>query len=189
MKILSVDPGSNGALVCLELNKVENKIYYTIDWTPMPTVEDNTSIDTLKAANWIRERSFDHIFIEHVHAIFGSAAGATFRFGRMFGGIEGVVGGLGLPYSLVPPKTWQKHVWIPELIPHKKDIMTAKEKSAKTVELYFPNIDLKPTKRSKNQHDGAIDSILIALYGFKQNKFDFGVVLPPYLCSLTTEGK
>lgn len=188
MKIIGIDPGGSGAIVRLELLREDNTIYYNVDFTTMPLNSDNTFINAEAAYNWIKAHPADFTYLEHVHAIFGSSASGTFKFGRMFGGIEAVASSLN-KYILVPPKTWQKSVWLPELAPLKREQMTAKEKSLKTVKTLFPTLQLKATKRSKLDHDGVVDALLIALYGFYQNNFNFRGVLPPYNCSFNSEGK
>jgi hypothetical protein len=50
--------------------------------------------------------------MEEIHAIFGSSAKSTFSFGETFGVLQGLLIALEIPYHLVPPKTWQKEIWI-----------------------------------------------------------------------------
>lgn len=168
MNIIGIDPGYNGALVKISItDKVEIQHIFT------PVSADFQTIETNIITDWLGSDYIDHIYLEHVHAIFGSGAKNTFNFGLVFGQIIGMLGALKLKYNLVSPKTWQKEVWLPELIPLKKDIMTAKEKSLKTLKSLLPTYIIPQIgTRKKYEHDGVIDAVLIALYGLKQNKIE-----------------
>ena len=50
--------------------------------------------------------------MEEIHAVYGSSAKATFSFGEVFGVLQGILVALGIGYHLVPPKTWQKEIWV-----------------------------------------------------------------------------
>lgn len=49
--------------------------------------------------------------MEEIHAVYGSSAGATFSFGETYGVLQGLLIALGIPFHLVPPKTWQREMW------------------------------------------------------------------------------
>lgn len=109
------------------------------------------------------------VVIEKVHAIFGSGAGATFEFGRSAGIAEGVVNCSGFPFTMVPPKTWQKEMWAGVDKVHKagKNSIDTKATSLIAVKRLFPKAVLTDTSKPKSQkvHDGIVDSILLAEYG------------------------
>ena len=121
-----------------------------------------------------------HICIESVHSIFGTSAGSNFTFGYVVGMIDTTVIAHSLPYSKVQPKIWQKEIWQEyeiEREPGKADkngkmkpgkVLT-KLTSLKAFTRLFPSVDLRGTERSKNQHDGLVDAILIAEYCRRQN--------------------
>lgn len=185
MRILALDPGYTGSLVIMEIE--EDK--YDVKYLLTPLNADLQQIDANKITVWLKENQFDHVYLEHVRAVFGSDSTSTFNFGRVFGGLEGLLGGLNLPFTLVEPKTWQKNVWLPHLLPIKSSEMHAKEKSLLTFQTRFPGLDVRPLslktgKPLKHPHDGVIDAVLIALYGFKQNNFDITRVFQQRTSSL-----
>jgi hypothetical protein len=173
MVVLGIDPGKNGAVVLIESD-------LSVCTSQMPLVANE--FDTKSFADFLRSRrgKIDHIFIEDVHAIFNSAAGATFTFGFICGIIQGVVCASQIPYTLVQPKKWQSVVYqgVPEI--RKPDIIVSKGKHAGekrrgpldtkamseiAAKRLFPSVDLRASERCKKCHDGIVDALLIAEYG------------------------
>lgn len=105
-----------------------------------------------------------HIILEDVHSIFGSSAKSNFNFGWIVGVIEGTISSLGISYSKVAPKTWQKqmHQGIP-----KND--NKKVMSFMACHRIFPTVNLKRTEKCKNEDDNFADSLLMAEYGRRNN--------------------
>ena len=181
MIIIGIDPGLSGAYV---LNDGE-----TIFKQVMPKIGKEFDLDKLyrNLKTYTKSLFKDkpvHVFIEDVHAIFGCAAGATFTFGYVVGAIQAIVIGLDLPYTLVQPKVWQKEMWqgIPEQRKPstkvmlrgkeviKKGAIDTKAKSLLAKKRLFPTLDLRPTPRCTNEHDGMVDATLIAEYGRRKLK-------------------
>lgn len=118
--------------------------------------------------------------IEDVHSIFGSGATSNFQFGRALGVLEMAVVMLNFSFTKVAPKKWQKEMWEgvqPVLIntgkTNKKDGSIKYKVDTKATSLIackrlFPNIDLRNTNRktdrSKKEHDGIVDALLMAEY-------------------------
>jgi len=120
-----------------------------------------------------------HCAIEDVHSIFGSSAKSNFQFGRSLGILEGMVIAYDFPFTKVQPKVWQKEMWSgisPVLINTGKKTKDGnikykadtKATSSLACKRLFPSIDLRDTNRktdrSKKDHDGIIDALLIAEY-------------------------
>jgi hypothetical protein len=87
-------------------------------------------------------------------------ASAMLNYGQGFGYIVGALASLGIPYSLVPPKVWQKvmHEGVDcDLDPKQKSLVAALR--------LFPSFDFKLSGQFKKDHDGVVDAALIALYG------------------------
>lgn len=114
-----------------------------------------------------------HACIEKVHAIFGSAAASTFSFGFCAGLIEGIVRTKKISFTKITPKDWQSICWQQDEIEREPSTTDKKGKvkqgkirtkivSLKAFKRIFPQVDLRPTERSKNQSDGLVDAILIA---------------------------
>lgn len=168
--ILGIDPGKDGAVTLIHENgKVE-----IIGVVPKIGKEFDTNEFNLFIDAW--KNDIKHAYIELVHAIFGSAAGATFTFGKVCGLIEGIIVAHKIPYTLIQPKKWQSEMFegIPEqrkpskmnkngkLIKGKLDTKVMSELACKRL---FPDYDFRRSKRCKNIHDGMTDSALIAEYG------------------------
>lgn len=180
--IVGIDPGKTGAIVVLTEHKEPVKYV-------MPTI--GKVLDLAGLIQIIQDIDYDgrdrgdpvHVFIEDVHAIYGSAAGATFDFGFTCGAIQSAVASLGLTYTLVQPKQWQKEIYqgIPEIrkpsIIIKKGVRKGQTKrgprdtkkmSLLAAKRLFPKVDLRRSERCKKDHDGIVDAILIAEYGRRQ---------------------
>lgn len=121
------------------------------------------------------------IAIEGVHNLTQVGSKANFQFGRALGMLEGLVTGLELPYLKIHPKKWQKYCF--EGIPvvyvagsaktkfNKKlgeDVTTQKVDNKAMALLaakrLYPNVSFKATERSKVDHDGIVDALLMARY-------------------------
>lgn len=98
------------------------------------------------------------VTIEKVHTNPKMSNTGSFTFGKGLGMLEGVVAALRLPYQLVPPQTWQK-------VMLQGTVGDTKARSIKACSRLFPYVDLKPTARSKKDHDGMSDALLICEYG------------------------
>lgn len=170
-----IDPGKNGAIVLI---KSDNTII--AEKTPLLGKEYNI----LEFKNIIKKLKDDypdiHFIVEHVHAIFGVAAGATFEFGYGCGLIEGILVSLGISYTKVQPKEWQKLAFKGTAEIRKPDKVN---KNGKTVigrldtkpmallsaQRLFPDVNLKATDRSTKAHEGIVDALLLAYYGKTTN--------------------
>ena len=177
MQTIGIDPGKKGAVVIMDGTDIKCEV--------MPLIDKEFDLQELgrllsSFTNSTSSHGNPHVFIEDVHAIFGSAAGATFTFGFVCGAIQGIVSVLGFPYTLVQPKAWQKVIYqgIPEIrkpsiriskgkragkmMKGKRDTKAMSEVAAKRL---FPTVDLRASERCKISHDGIVDALLIAEYG------------------------
>lgn len=87
---------------------------------------------------------------------------ANFMLGGGLFLFEAIMVALRISYQIITARTWQK------------DILKGLPKDTKTASIMFckrkwPDVNLKKTVRSKKDHDGISDSILLALFGFKLN--------------------
>jgi len=167
---IGVDPGKKGAIVFLHADGT------VLQKNIIPLIGNQIDLRELKDIVCDYDVSNKHFIIEDVHAIFGSAAGATFAFGYVFGAITATICACGYKFTLVQPKAWQKVMFqgIPEI--RKPDIRT---KAGKTIrgrldtkpmaelaaKRLFPSLVLQATTRSTKSHDGIVDALLLAEYG------------------------
>jgi len=189
MYIIGVDPGLKGALVLLHDGEVQDKVAIPIIGKIFDLNEFTAILEEWTDFDGDIDKDC-HIFIEDVHAIFGSSAAATFTFGFVVGSIQAIVSTLGVPYTLVQPKKWQKVIYqgIPEMrnapkkltkaelvdkalgkkvrTPKAKGSLNTKAMSLVAAKRLFPNVDLrKNTTRCTVAHDGIVDALLIADWG------------------------
>jgi crossover junction endodeoxyribonuclease RuvC len=102
MRILGIDPGASGALVILENDE-------PIEWCRMPTVQvgSATRVNAQALADFI-DHECAHAYVEATHAMPGQGVVSMFNFGHSCGVVIGVLGALGIPYTMVQPQAWKK---------------------------------------------------------------------------------
>lgn len=119
--------------------------------------------------------------MEEIHALYNSAAKATFSFGEINGLLKGLLIANKIPYHLVPPKKWQSEMWdnkdmvvtyklvtIRGKVVNKKEVNT-KQTSFNAAKRIFPEVDFRKTERCKNYDDNKVDSVLLSEYGRRKN--------------------
>lgn len=158
---IGIDPGKHGfiSVICGDL----------IESYPIPLIKGELDIlgldDIFKT---IKSFSSDtYCVIEHVHAIFGSSAKATFGFGYVAGVLEALLVANKISYTKVQPKQWQKQMWegIPVITKQGSNRKDTKAMSLLAGQRIFPQVDLRATERSKKPHDGKVDALLLMEYG------------------------
>lgn len=165
---IGVDPGKEGGIIVLDENS---------------NILEKYNIPKIKGTNEINLYELDQIFknfpkddsiviMELVREIHGSAAKATFQFGRSFGILEMVIVSNGFIYSMVRPKKWQKEMLEGIPVIKKVDKETKKEKrtnDTKKMALIastrlWPKYDFRRSEKCKKAHDGLVDAALLAEY-------------------------
>jgi len=171
MIYIGIDPGKDGGIAYIKANG-------KVSATTVPKI--GTEVDLNAYTEILRKLKYSdedvRVVLEDVHSIFGMSAKSNFEFGKNNGHIEGILVALGMPYSKVAPKTWQKVMWegikIEKIntgkktkagkIKYKTD---TKATSLKAVKRLFPDVDLRKSERATKPHDGKVDSLLLAEYG------------------------
>lgn len=149
--ILGIDPGAKGAVALLEATAVPVLAPYP----PEPLQDLTWFVDYL-----MRVPGIKHIFVEKAQAMPGQGVVSMFRYGQHFGELLGVITTMEIPYTLVHPATWTKHM-------HQGTSMSdAKSRSLAAVKRLFPGVNLVQP-RCKRPHEGVIDALLIASYGVR----------------------
>lgn len=95
--------------------------------------------------------------VELVGAMPKQGLSSTFKFGKGYGTILGVLGALGVRTELVTPQKWKSVVLAG----------TAKDKDAAIAwcRRAYPSVNLLATERSRVPHDGIADAVAICEYG------------------------
>ena len=160
---IGVDPGLAGATVIID----ENRKVFTLK----NPIDAEGEIEVQKIVDFIKPilENDVYVFIEDIHALFGSGAKSTFEFGRALGIIQGMFKTLGLKFEKIQPKQWQKQMFADIEVIKKlnkgKFKTDTKAMALDVVKKIYPEVNLLPTKRCKKPSDGIVDAILIAEYG------------------------
>lgn len=168
---VGIDVGKNGGIVIIDSDGE-----VTTMATPKVNKDEIDIHQIVEVLSALKENGNKvHIAIEDVHSIFGVGAKSNFQFGRALGILEGVVIGLGISFTKVAPKTWQKEMWMGvkpvEINTGKKTKdgntkfkIDTKGTSLLAAKRLYPDLDLRATERSKKAHDGIVDALLIATF-------------------------
>ena len=161
---IGIDPGAKGFLTICNENGYE--------FIP---IADNSPLELGHALRRIKQENPEIMAaMEQIHAVFGSSAKSTFSFGEIFGLLQGLLIANDIPYTLVPPKTWQGEIWIhPDKVDRYKTdgkkMVDPKGTSINAARRLFPTIDLHRTPSCKKPDDNKVDSLLICEYARRKN--------------------
>ncbi len=154
MRVLGIDPGASGALAVVE----DGQLVALVDM-PTLTVKRGTrevrEVNAPALAHAILDLgpgSIDAALLEKVGAMPGQGVSSMFAFGRAVGVIEGVLGGLLIPYSTVPPQEWQRAM----------RVRGGKDGARERAMRLFP---ARAAEFARKKDDGRADAALIASYG------------------------
>lgn len=152
--LISCDPGAHGFLCAYNPDK-DTRAYLSI--------EDSTRAEIAHFLAQYKDKSV--AIMEEVHALVNSSAKATFAFGEIFGFLKGLFTALDIPFSLVPPQTWQKEIWIAsdKVFKEGKKIDT-KKTSINSATRLFPTVDFRKNDRCRTIDDNKVDATLIGEY-------------------------
>jgi crossover junction endodeoxyribonuclease RuvC len=155
MNFLGIDPGQSGALVLLSPEgKILSKAIMPID-----AVKDLDKQTTKSLFELFASVGPLHIFFERIipYAMNGTSA---LTFGRMLGMMEQMIWDMKIPITFIEAAKWGK-----EMHQGIDADLKPKAKSLIAFQRLFPGVDMRATQKSKNQHDGLVDALLIAEYG------------------------
>ena len=150
MIIIGIDPGISGAVILMETDGT------LLDALPMPSIKTGKAsrVNAAAIVGFLSQYSgFEHCYIEQVSAMPGQGVSSMFSFGHSAGVVEGLIAGMGIPYSKTTPQAWKKAYG---LIGKDKDAARSR-----AVELY-PSVRLLDLK-GKGQ--AVADAIFIARHG------------------------
>lgn len=161
---MGIDPGSKGCVTVMDGGGI--RFFSLRDMTERETAELFGKVGKADGGA--------AAVMEEVHAVFGSSARSTFSFGETYGMLKGLLVAAGIPYSLVPPKTWQAEIWASDdkVYRYKRDgkkMVDTKATSINAARRLFPGLDLRRTERCSRIDDNIADSLLICEYGRRRN--------------------
>jgi len=148
---IGIDPGKKGAVVILTDG-------ITAEY-PTPLV-CRKHHDPAGMAQLLRRENIGELWrcaaLEKVHAMPGQGVTSMFSFGTSWGIWQGILAAMKIPYILVGPREWQKHV-CGGLGGDPK----ARARQAALAQL--PQLNLRPG-RCRTPHQGVADAACLALY-------------------------
>lgn len=155
MIVVGIDPGMTGSFIAIDGNTLEY-----IDHLIAPTIKVGTKnrLNGAAVTAWLQGLdNIDHVFIEKVNAMpsggIKMGAGSAFSFGHAAGYVEGIISGMGKPFTLVTPQQWKKAHSL---------IGTGKDEARSRCTQLYPALRVLDLK-GKGQ--AVADAILIARYG------------------------
>lgn len=153
MILVGVDPGATGALAFVD--QEAGALLAVVD---MPAHDGVVSPALCADAlgPWLVHHQLQ-AWVENVHSMPKQGVSSSFKFGRAFGVICGVLGGLRVPTHYVAPQVWKKAAGL------------SKDKGAsrrRAIELWPSQSQLF----ARVKDDGRAEAALIALHGLQQQR-------------------
>lgn len=142
---IGIDPGKNGGIAIYK----ENDGMMCVNLLVLPFSDENI-IEAISKVN----PTESCCVLEKVNAMPGQGVVSMFNFGQNFGFIQGVLKSFKIPYELVPPAKWKKEF----------SVTSDKNTSIEVAKRLFPGVQLFATKRSRKEHDGMAEALLMAEY-------------------------
>lgn len=149
---IGIDPGVDGFISTFDG-----------EWKHYEMPKIGTELD-VQALSELFKSLHGKAVIEDVHAIFGSSAKATFKFGKVAGILEALLVANKIPFVKVAPKAWQRVMWVGVPIIMKGKKKDTKAMSEMACKRMFPELDLRRTVRCTTTDDNKVDSILLCAY-------------------------
>lgn len=156
MIVLGIDPGLSGALASWD--------GITLTLLEMPAVKSTGRgrIVVWSALSLAWDEHFPdvtHAFLERVQAQPKDGGSSAFKFGTVFGGLQGMIAAKGVPSTLVTPRVWMKQMGV-----------GGGDKTASVIRAseLFPEDAAQFRGPRGGLKDGVAEASLIALYGFQK---------------------
>ena len=141
--ILGVDPGLKGAIAFYFSS------YDRVSCEDMPVA--NGDVDAATLAARIRQMAPTVAVVEGVHSMPKQGVASSFKFGKGYGQVLGVIAALGVPVHIIAPTTWKKHF----------RLNSDKDASRALALRYWPD---QSDMFCKVKHDGRAEACLIARF-------------------------
>ena len=135
--IIGIDPGATGAIAMIQ-PMVEV-------WDMPATPHDLATLMRTFDANTTR------VYVEEVHSMPGQGVASTFKFGKGYGEIIGVLATLGLGYRAISPAVWKRAMGLQR---------AEKADSRRKAQELYPTAPL-----SRVKDHGRAEALLIAEWG------------------------
>lgn len=138
MEFVGIDPGKKGGIAIIDGKDIKAEPFSEAGFVNiLSNIKDGFCV------------------VEKVGAMPGQGVVSMFSFGQNFGFIQGVLQAYKIPYELVTPQKWKKEF----------SVTKDKNTSIEVVKRLFPDANLKASERSRKDHDGMAEALLMAEYG------------------------
>ena len=149
--VLGIDPGREGAVVALRGTVAEAALLPSTD----AGLDGRALVAALRSLLGKGDRPY--VVVERAQSFPGQGVASSFRYGRDYGRILGVLDALGWPYETVPPAVWHRALV-------GGDPGDGKARAALVVAQLLPDLELRPGRRRK-AHEGIVDAAALAVWG------------------------
>lgn len=160
MYIVGIDPGLKGGIAYYTPSEL---LAYRTPTIEVPFVKKGkkttrNDMDLENIRDEMRLSDITHVFLEKVSAMPGQGVTGMFRFGQNLGQWQGLLVALDLPYTMVTPQVWKKHMGL---------IKADKGKSIELARTFWPHY-AESIFKYKTADEGRAEAALIAKYGWEQ---------------------
>ena len=159
MFIVGIDPGLKGGIALYTPTQLF-AFRTPIVKTPYVKKGKKTTRDDMDLEEcriMLQRGDITHVFLEQVSAMPGQGVTGMFRFGQNLGQWQGLLTGLGLPFTMVRPQVWKKGAGL---------IGSDKESSIELAREQWPD-HAPSTFKYKKADEGRAEAALIALHGYR----------------------
>lgn len=167
---IGIDIGKKGAICVLNSDGIEIQ--------PMPMIKDELAysdlfdlIQHVQNSTLTKTGGNPHVVFEKLGVIFGSSKATAFSMGYQSGAVEMMMISLGIPYTKVPAKQWQKDMFqgVDVIKKTGKTSNDTKSMALIAAKRIFPHQKLTFGDRATKPHDGIVDALLMAEYAKRKN--------------------
>ena len=164
MLFVGIDPGKDGAVVAIDETGIVRDVALTKELFTVPIGKGSKrEYDATAMGDYLTKlhatQGVKLVAIEKQQARPGQGRTSLCALGVGYGLWLGVVGTLGIPFSVVHPSTWQKDVL--------RDVPgVGKGRAILLCKQRLPDLELAPGRKKKS-HDGIADTACLAMWGFK----------------------
>lgn len=146
-RFLGIDPGAKGGIAVLDIGCASEAWRY-----PGDIPEAAELVRSIHLAAPIKLAC-----IEKVGAMPKQGVSSTFKFGANYGGWQGILSALGIPYIMVTPTKWQKALL-------DSGTGETKARSLNMARRLFPNVDMR-----HKADDGKADALHLARWAMRED--------------------
>jgi crossover junction endodeoxyribonuclease RuvC len=150
--IMGIDPGQTGGIAVLAR---EDRVIHNL--IPMCITKDFASLLTSY------RHYLHHIYLEKAQAMPKQGVSSMFVYGQGFGELIGAITACKIPFTLVNPRVWQK-----EIHAGTDAHLSAKDRTLQAAKRLFPAHNFTASARSRKDHMGMVDALMICEYGIRK---------------------